>query len=80
MGARESRRSKVASLKQFLLFTASTLVARKAYVASFDSREAAIQAGESLKGDAVARWQVIDNATSTVTAEDPGLIARSTED
>ena len=63
---------KLGKLAQFVLFTAPAAQKRKAYVSSFESRAKAIEAGERLKIDPAMRWQVIDNFTSEVVAEDPG--------
>jgi hypothetical protein len=60
-------------LRRFALFHAPSALERKQYVASFFSREEAMANGEKLKTDPAMRWQVIDNQTSEVVAEDPGL-------
>lgn len=59
-------------VKQFVLFAAPAAQTPKAYVSSFESRAKAVEAGERLKIDSASRWQVIDNSTSEVVAEDPG--------
>ena len=59
-------------LKRFLLFTTPTAGGLKNYVASYESREDAIVMAETLKSGNPLRWQVIDNLTSEVVAEDPG--------
>jgi hypothetical protein len=60
-------------LRRFALFHAQNAFERKQYVASFMSREEAMAHGEQLKTGPAMRWQVIDNHTSEVVAEDPGL-------
>ena len=60
-------------LKRFLLFTTPATGGMKNYVASYDTREDAIGMAEKLKAQAALRWQVIDNLTSEVVAEDPGV-------
>jgi len=61
------------TVKQFLLFTSSNAKERKQFVASFDSRENAIEVAEKIKPtDSAMRWQVIDSRSGKVVAEDPG--------
>lgn len=59
-------------LKRFLLFTTPTGGGLKNYVASYEALEDAIAMAEKLKSSQALRWQVIDNLTSEVVAEDPG--------
>ena len=60
-------------LKRFLLFTTPVGGGLKNYVASYETREDAIGMAEKLKSQNPTRWQVIDNLTSEVVAEDPGV-------
>ena len=59
-------------LKRFILFVAASQQGRKQYVASFDSRNDAIASAETLKTHPAMRWQVLDNETADIVAEDPG--------
>lgn len=63
----------VSGLKRFLLFTAPLDGKRKDYALSFDSREGAIAAAEKIKAQIPVCWQVMDNYTAEIVAEDPGL-------
>lgn len=56
----------------FLLFTAPDDWERKSFVASFESREAAVAIAEKLKGKSPMRWQVIDCATAACVAQNRG--------
>jgi len=51
--------------KKFLLFTAPN-------VASFESREDAVDIARRLKGESPMRWQVIDSVTADCVAEHRG--------
>jgi hypothetical protein len=65
--------SRTGKLKRFVLFSAAGPMDRKQYVASYESRNDAISSAESLKTELESmRWQVIDNETSEIVAEDPG--------
>jgi hypothetical protein len=59
-------------MKKYLLFTAPDDTARKAFVASFDSREDAVDIARRLKGETPMRWQVIDSSTAACVAEHRG--------
>ena len=60
------------AIKKFLLFTTRSEKERKMFVASFDSREAAVDTAKKLKGDTALKWQVIDSATAQCVAENTG--------
>ena len=71
--ARGRAQMRATGLKRFLLFTMPATGGMKNYVASYETREDAIGMAEKLKAKAALRWQVIDNLTSEVVAEDPGV-------
>jgi len=60
------------ALKKFLLFTAPSDTERKSFVASFDSRDDAVEIAKRLKGESPMRWQVIDSVTAACVAEHRG--------
>jgi hypothetical protein len=60
------------AIKQFLLFTAPNETGRKSFVASFESREDAVDVARRLKGETPMRWQVIDSTTAACVAEHRG--------
>ncbi len=59
-------------IKRFLLFTAPAAGERKQYVASFDTREAAVDVAEKLEGGCLMRWELIDSDSTKVVAEHRG--------
>ncbi len=60
------------AIKKYLLFTAPSNTERKSFVASFDSREDAVDIARRLKGETPMRWQVIDTVTAACVAEHRG--------
>lgn len=60
------------AIKKYLLFTAPNDTERKSFVASFDSREDAVDIARRLKGVTPMRWQVIETATAACVAEHRG--------
>lgn len=60
------------AIKKFLLFTAPNETERKSFVASFDTRDDAVDTAKKLKGESPMRWQVIDSATAACVAEHRG--------
>ena len=65
------------AIKKYLLFTTRSEKERKMFVASFESREAAVDTAKKLKGDTALRWQVIDSATAQCVAENTSGAASS---
>lgn len=59
------------AIKKFLLFVTPAETDRKTFVASFDSREDAVDTARRLKGDTRMKWQVIDTSTAACVAEQP---------
>ncbi len=57
------------AIKKFLLFVTPPETERKTFVASFDSRDDAVETAKKLKGETRMRWQVIDTATAACVAE-----------
>jgi hypothetical protein len=52
------------AIKKYLLFMTPLDTKRKTFVASFDSREGAVEAAKRLRGVTDMEWQVIDSATT----------------
>jgi hypothetical protein len=59
-------------VKRFILFMYASPRERKEYVRSFKTKDEAIAEALVRKTDSGMRWQVIDNETSRIAAEDLG--------
>ena len=55
---------------RYLLFVTTSAWDRRLFVSSFEDKEAALAVARKLKEDGARRWQVIDNRTNDVVAED----------
>jgi len=57
-------------LLRYLLFVTTSAWDRRLFISSFDDKDAALAVAKKLKEGGARRWQVIDNRTNDVVAED----------